>query len=114
MLLFRSGRGRNARRGRAEPARRPRRRGGGDAGRDPGAAEHRVRVGGDVELLDSESQRRLEVSLDERAVRAYRARLHAFFGELEGWAKKRGCYYGRVDGTTPFEDVLVDYLRGAA
>ena len=26
----------------------------------------------------------------------------------------RGCYYGRIDGTLPFEDVLVDYLRGAA
>lgn len=70
-------------------------------------------VGGDVELVDSERGTKVEVSLDERAVRAYRARLSAFLGELEGWAKKRGAYYGRIDGARPFEDVLIDYLRGS-
>ena len=66
--------------------------------------------GGDLELVDSESGRRVEVSLDARAVRAYRARLAAFLAELEGYAKKRGLFYGRVSGERAFEDVLVEYL----
>lgn len=68
--------------------------------------------GGDLELLDSERGRKVEVSLDARAVRAYRARLAAFLAELEGYAKKRGLFYGRA-GERTFEDVLVDYLARA-
>lgn len=70
--------------------------------------------GEDVALVDSETGQTVEVSIDERAIAAYRARLFAFFDELEGYAKKRGLYYGRFDGTRPLDDVVVDYLRGSA
>ncbi|AKF07669.1 DUF58 domain-containing protein [Sandaracinus amylolyticus] len=65
--------------------------------------------GGDLELVDSETGRKVEVSLDARAVRAYRQRLATFLVELESYAKKRGLFYGRV-GEGAFEDVLVEYL----
>ena len=70
-------------------------------------------AGGDLTLIDSERGDRIEVTLDERAIRAYRARLHAFFGELESWSKKRGVHYGRLTSDTQLEDLLLGYLRGA-
>jgi hypothetical protein len=67
--------------------------------------------GQDVELVDSETGARVEVSLDARAIAAYRARLFAFLGELEGYAKKRGLFYGRVDAQHALDDVVIAYLR---
>jgi uncharacterized protein (DUF58 family) len=71
-------------------------------------------AGQDVELVDSETGARVEVSLDARAIAAYRARLFAFFAELEGYAKKRGLFYGRVDVQHALDDVVVAYLRESA
>ncbi|MFN7697096.1 MAG: hypothetical protein ACK5U8_04320, partial [Deltaproteobacteria bacterium] len=70
--------------------------------------------GQDVELLDSESGTKVEVSLDARAIAASRARLFAFFEELEGYAKKRGLFYGRIDARHSLDDVVVGYLRQGA
>jgi uncharacterized protein (DUF58 family) len=70
--------------------------------------------GQDVELVDAETGQRVDVSLDARAIAAYRARLFAFFGELEGYAKKRGLFYGRVDAQHTLDDVVVSYLRESA
>lgn len=70
--------------------------------------------GQDVELVDSETGAKVDVSLDERAIAAYRARLHAFFAELEGYAKKRGLFYGRVDAAHTLDDVVIGYLRESA
>lgn len=70
-------------------------------------------IGGDFVLVDAERGREVEVSLDERAVRAYRARLKAFCDELEDYARKRGLFYGRIESADAFEDVLLRYLRAA-
>lgn len=71
--------------------------------------------GGDLQLVDSETGALVSVSLDARAVRAYRARLDAFVGELRAWSKKRGVFYGQAFGDRPFDEVLFDYLgRGAS
>ena len=69
--------------------------------------------GGDLVLVDSERGTRVEVTLDERTVRAYRRRVAAFLQELEGYAKKRGLFYGRVGTETDFEQSLLRYLRAA-
>lgn len=69
-------------------------------------------AGGDFVLADSERGEEVEVTLDEHAIRTYRARLFAFFGELSGWAKKRGLHYGRIGSDEELEDVLLSYLRG--
>lgn len=71
-------------------------------------------AGGDLTLVDSERGERIEVTLDERALRAYRARLAAFFAELEGFCKRRGVHYGRLTSEADLEAVLLGYLRGGA
>lgn len=68
--------------------------------------------GGDLVLEDVERGEQLEVTLDEAAIRAYRARLTAFFGSLADWAKKRGAHYGRVSTEAELEVALLAYLRG--
>ena len=69
--------------------------------------------GGDLILVDSESRREVEVSLDARALRAYRARVATFLAELEGYAKKRGLFYGRVETGTEIDEALLAYLGPA-
>jgi uncharacterized protein (DUF58 family) len=69
--------------------------------------------GGDLVLVDAERGSRLEVSLDARAIAAYRGRLHAFLEGTRGWAKRRGASYVRLCGESDFEDALLDYLRAA-
>ena len=69
--------------------------------------------GGDLVLVDAERGAELEVTLDERSLRAYRARVRAFLEELTGYAKRRGIFYGRVSTETDFEETLLRYLRAA-
>ncbi len=69
--------------------------------------------GGDLVLVDSERGTRVEVSLDGRAIAAYRARVRAFLEGVEAYAKKRGVAYVRVFGDVPIEDALLAYLRAA-
>jgi uncharacterized protein (DUF58 family) len=73
--------------------------------------------GGDLVLVDAETGSRIEVSLDERAVRAYRKRLETFIEQIAAYAKQRGLFYQRVGANVKGEDVfewsdaLVAYLR---
>lgn len=67
--------------------------------------------GGDHVLVDSEQGSRVEVSLDARAIAAYRGRLKAFLDGAEGWAKRRGVSYVRLFGEVSFEEALLEYLR---
>jgi len=76
-------------------------------------AEVNPEAGGDLVLVDSERGARVEVSLDARAIRAYRGRLTAFLEGAEAWAKRRGVSYVRLFGEAAFEEALLDYLRGA-
>lgn len=64
--------------------------------------------GGDFLLVDAERGTEVEVSMDARALAAYRARLAAFFGELEAYAKRRGITYVR---TTSIAEVEEGVLR---
>ena len=74
---------------------------------DPGATG----AGGDFALIDAESERRVEVSLDVRALKAYHARLNAFLASIESYARKRGITYVRTIGAANLEDTLLAYLR---
>jgi len=69
--------------------------------------------GGDLVLLDSERGSKVEVSLDARAVAAYRARVSAFIAGVTLYAKRRGVSYVRVGGDVAFEDALLEYLKAA-
>ncbi len=73
--------------------------------------------GGDLVLVDAETGSKVEVSLDERAVRAYRKRLDTFVEQLQAYAKQRGLFYQRVGANVTslevpdWSDALVAYLR---
>jgi hypothetical protein len=73
--------------------------------------------GGDLVLVCAETAAKVEVSLDERAVRAYRKRLETFVDQLAAYAKQRGLFYQRVaanaatEDALPWNDALVAYLR---
>ena len=69
--------------------------------------------GGDLVLVDSERGTKVEVSLDARAIAAYRARAAAFLAGVQAYAKKRGFGYVLAGGEVPFEDALISYLRAA-
>lgn len=69
--------------------------------------------GGDLVLVDAERGSRVEVSLDARTVRAYRARVDAFLAGAEAWAKRRGMAYVRAAGEVAIEEALLAYLRAA-
>jgi uncharacterized protein (DUF58 family) len=68
--------------------------------------------GGDLELVDAERGVRVEVSLDARAVAAYRARARAFVDGARAYAKRRGIAYVLVSGEDALEDALLGYLGG--
>jgi uncharacterized protein (DUF58 family) len=70
-------------------------------------------AGGDLVLIDSERGARVEVSVDARAIAAYRARLQAFLEGAAAYAKKRGITYVWAGGEVPFEEALLSYLRAA-
>lgn len=70
--------------------------------------------GGDLELYDSERGTVVDVSLDERAIAAYRARIQVFLDEVRGYAKKRGLFHGVVSTAESPEDALLRYLRAGA
>ena len=53
----------------------------------------------------------MEVSLDQHAIAAYRARVTAFLADVGGYARSRGLSHVRVGGDVDFEDALLTYLR---
>lgn len=75
------------------------------------AAEFDPTPGGDFALVDVERGTRVEVSLDQHAIAAYRARVTAFLADVEGYARSRGLSHVRVGGDVDFEDALLTYLR---
>lgn len=69
-------------------------------------------LGGDLTLVDAESDAEVNVTLDARALRAYRGRLDAFLAGARDYCRKRGVRYVLVPDEH-FEDALLRYLRSA-
>jgi uncharacterized protein (DUF58 family) len=69
--------------------------------------------GGDFNFVDSERGARVEVSLDQRTVDAYRRRVQLFLEGAEAYAKKRGLSYVRAGADVSIEDALLAYSRAA-
>ena len=72
------------------------------------------RVGGDHKLIDSEAPARsVEVSLDGRAIAAYKARLKGFLSHAEAFCKKHGIGYLRTACDVEVEGLVLRTLREA-
>lgn len=66
---------------------------------------------GDLMLVDSETDQRREVTITQSLLRKYKQRLAELCGGIEGYCTRYGCNYVRVTNQTPFEDLILSYLR---
>ncbi len=67
---------------------------------------------GHLELRDLESGHKVEVTVNERLLRAYRQHLDALCGAAQSFCLKRGMQYMLVRSDTPIEEVMLMRLRG--
>ncbi|MBP6962941.1 MAG: DUF58 domain-containing protein [Armatimonadetes bacterium] len=66
---------------------------------------------GDLLMVDSETGEKREITITRTLLRRYQQRLAEFLGEIEGFAMRYGCNYVRVTNQSPFEDLILNYLR---
>lgn len=66
---------------------------------------------GDLMLVDSETDQRREVTITQSLLRRYKQHLAEHCGGLENYCGRYGCNYVRVTNQTPFEDLILSYLR---
>ena len=66
---------------------------------------------GDLMLVDSETAERREVTITQSLLRRYKQRLAELCGGVENYCTRYGCNYVRVTNQTPFEDLVLSYLR---
>lgn len=66
---------------------------------------------GDLMLVDSETDERREVTVTQTLLRKYKQRLTEFCDGLESYCMRHGCNYVRVTNQSPFEDLILNYLR---
>jgi hypothetical protein len=68
---------------------------------------------GDLALEDAETGAVVEMTIDERAVAAYRARLEGLFASLRACAKKHGATYVRATTREPLLDAVRRFVGRA-
>ena len=68
---------------------------------------------GDLELRDAESEEKVEVTLGQREVAAYRARLAAHCGELRRFGKRYGAEVFSFSSAVALEVAVMELLRGS-
>lgn len=66
---------------------------------------------GDLLLIDSETSERREVTITQTLLRKYKQRLAQFCGGIESFCTRYGCNYIRATNQSPFEDLILGYLR---
>jgi len=66
---------------------------------------------GDLLLIDSETGARREVTITQTLLRKYQQRLSDFKNGLESYCTSYGCTFASVTNQTPFEDLILSYLR---
>jgi uncharacterized protein (DUF58 family) len=66
---------------------------------------------GELELLDAETNERLEVGLSLAVLKQYRERLDGWLERQEGVCSQRGLRYLRLRTDRPLDSVLLDDLR---
>jgi uncharacterized protein (DUF58 family) len=66
---------------------------------------------GDLLLVDSETGEKREVTITQTLLRRYQQRLAEFCGDVESFCTRCGCNYVRVINSSPFEDLILNYLR---
>lgn len=73
--------------------------------------ELRPTYGGDVSLVDVESQAAVDVTIDGPALDAYARARDDYFSEVEAFCLRHQIEYLRTTTSIPFEDLVLRYLR---
>ena len=68
-------------------------------------------LAGALRLVDAEDGRELKITVDAELRELYRRRLQDYLDRAEGYCRRTGIEYLRVSTATPFEDVMLRYLR---
>jgi uncharacterized protein (DUF58 family) len=66
---------------------------------------------GDLKLVDSETGEEREISISPGLLREYQTAVDRFCGGLQGFCRRYGLDYIRATTSTPFEDLILRYLR---
>jgi uncharacterized protein (DUF58 family) len=66
---------------------------------------------GDLKLVDSETGEEREISISPSLLREYQSAVDRFCGGLQGFCRRYGLDYIRTTTSTPFEDLILSYLR---
>jgi uncharacterized protein (DUF58 family) len=74
-------------------------------------AELRPDLLGDLKLIDSETREEREISVSPGLLRDYQAAVDRFCGGLQAFCRRYGLDYIRATPSTPFEDLVLKYLR---
>jgi uncharacterized protein (DUF58 family) len=66
---------------------------------------------GDLRLVDAEDDDTAEISVSAPLLKRYKENLNAFLGSLRDWCTKRGIAYIFTTNQTPFDKLVLTYLR---
>lgn len=77
----------------------------------PAEVHPELSLAGDLRLRDSETGAVQEVSIDSGLLDLYAEKFAAWQGALENFCRRRGINYVQVTTDTPFEDLVLHYLR---
>lgn len=66
---------------------------------------------GDLKLIDSETGETREITVSASLLRRYQQAVDAFCGGLQSFCRRYGVDYLRVTTDTPFEELVLNYLR---
>lgn len=73
--------------------------------------EVRPAMSGDLALVDRETGRRVEVTMNQEALDRYRARFDLWTREIESFCSRYGVLYQRLETSCPLEETLFQTLR---
>lgn len=76
--------------------------------------EREPEVGAEVDLQDLETGETVAVSLDQRAIRSYRAAFGAFLAETEALCLRHGISYVPASSSDPLDELVLGALRQSA
>lgn len=68
-------------------------------------------LGGHVELVDMETGQKVELTVNERLKKNYKANLDAYCALIQNWCTKRGMLYSVLRSDAALEDLMLKRLR---
>jgi uncharacterized protein (DUF58 family) len=74
-------------------------------------AEVQPAIGGDMKLIDRETGRFVDVTLNQRALNLYRERYLGWTGAIESFCARHRVLYERIESSEPLEKVLFQTFR---